>query len=81
MNRPAFSDKELALIQCPTLIITGDDDTAQPPVLSERVARVIPNARLVRIPACGHSSSLEQPQAVIEAMREMIAKPLAANSR
>jgi pimeloyl-ACP methyl ester carboxylesterase len=50
-------------------------------VLSERMARVVANARLVRIPACGHSSSLEQPQAVIEAMREMMAKPLAANSR
>jgi 3-oxoadipate enol-lactonase len=81
MNRLAFSDKELAAIQCPTLIITGDDDTAQPPVRSEHMARMIANARLVRIPACGHSSSLEQPQAVIEAMRELMAKPLAANSR
>jgi 3-oxoadipate enol-lactonase len=81
MNRREFSEKELAAIKCPTLIITGDDDTAQPPVRSERMARVIANARLVRIPACGHSSSLEQPQAVIEAMRELIAKPLAVNSR
>ena len=74
MYRPACSDKELAVIQCPTLIITGDDDTAQPRVRSEQMARVIANARLVRIPACGHSSSLEQPQAVIEAMRELIEK-------
>jgi 3-oxoadipate enol-lactonase len=81
MNRPEFSEKELAAIQCPTLIITGDDDTAQPPVRSERMARIVANSRLVRIPACGHSSSLEQPQAVIEAMRELIAKPLAANAR
>lgn len=68
MNRPEFSKAELAKIQCPTLIISGDDDTAQPPAVSDRMASVIPNARLVRIPACGHSSSLEQPEAVIEAM-------------
>jgi 3-oxoadipate enol-lactonase len=74
MNRPEFSEKELAAIQCPTLIITGDDDTAQPPVRSERMARIVANSRLVRIPACGHSSSLEQPLAVIEAMRELIEK-------
>jgi pimeloyl-ACP methyl ester carboxylesterase len=35
------------------------------------MAQTIPNARLVRIPACGHSSSLEQPDAVINAMREL----------
>jgi 3-oxoadipate enol-lactonase len=81
MNRREFSEKELAAIKCPTLIITGDDDTAQPPVRSERMARIIANSRLVRVPACGHSSSLEQPQAVIEAMQELIARPLAANSR
>jgi pimeloyl-ACP methyl ester carboxylesterase len=81
MNRPAFSEKALAAIQCPTLIIAGDDDTAQPPFRSEHMARAIPNARLIRSPACGHSSSLEQPEAVIEAMRELMAKPLAANSR
>ncbi len=74
MNRPEFSKDELARIQCPTLIIAGDDDTAQPLIVSERMAQAIPNARLVRIPACGHSSSLEQPDAVINAMRELMKK-------
>ncbi len=72
MNRPEFSKDELAKIQCPTLIIAGDDDTAQPLVVSERMAHAIPHARLVRVPACGHSSSLEQPDAVINAMRELM---------
>jgi 3-oxoadipate enol-lactonase len=83
MNRPEFSNNELTAIKCPTLIITGEDDTAQPPFRSEHMARVIPNSRLVRIPACGHSSSLEQPEAVTQAMRELIEKTTrsAANSR
>jgi pimeloyl-ACP methyl ester carboxylesterase len=71
MNRPEFSKDELARIHCPTLIIAGDDDTAQPLIVSEHMAHAIPNARLVRIPACGHSSSLEQPDAVIEAMQKL----------
>ena len=31
MNRREFTAEELALVRCPTLIITGEDDTAQPP--------------------------------------------------
>ena len=72
MNRPEFSAGELAAIRCPTLIITGEDDTAQPPRNSEKLQAAIRNARLIRVPACGHSSSLEAPQEVIAAMRELV---------
>lgn len=72
MNRPEFAPEELAAIRCPTLIITGEDDTAQPPQNSEKLAAAIRNSKLVRIPGSGHSSSLEAPQAVIEAMRELM---------
>jgi 3-oxoadipate enol-lactonase len=71
MNRHEFPAHELAAIQCPTLIIAGEEDTPQPPRNSERLA-AIPKSTLVTIPACGHSSSLERPQAVIEAMRALI---------
>lgn len=72
MNRPEFGVEELAAIRCPTLIITGEDDTPQPPGNSEKLAAAIRNSRLVRIPGCGHSSSLEAPEAVIQAMRELM---------
>lgn len=72
MNRPEFSGAELAAIRCPTRIITGEDDTAQPPRNSEKLAAAIRNAKLVRIPACGHSSSLEAPEAVMVAMQELM---------
>ena len=82
MNRPGFSAQELAAIHCPTLIITGEDDTAQPPGNSEKLQVAIRNSKLVRIPACGHSSSLEAPQEVITAMTQLIQdKTLAAGSR
>lgn len=72
MNRPEFTAEELAAIRCPALIITGEDDTAQPPGNSEKLAAGIRNSKLVRIPGSGHSSSLEAPQAVIDAMRELM---------
>jgi 3-oxoadipate enol-lactonase len=72
MNRTEFSAQELAAIRCPTLVIAGEDDTAQPPANQEKLAAAIPNARLVRVPGAGHSSSLEQPQTVIAAMRELL---------
>jgi pimeloyl-ACP methyl ester carboxylesterase len=79
MTRPEFSIQELAAIRCPTLIITGEDDTAQVPANSVSLAAAIPNSRLVRIHGTGHSSSLEEPEAVTKAMSEFIeGKPSAA---
>jgi pimeloyl-ACP methyl ester carboxylesterase len=75
MNRKEVLS-ELAAIRCPTVVITGEDDTAQPAHNSEQIAAGIRGARLVRIPACGHSSSLEQPEAVITAMREVMNLPV-----
>lgn len=70
-NRRELTAEELALVRCPTLIIAGEDDTAQPPGHSRSMAEGIRGARLVRIPGAGHSSSLEEPEAVIAAMREL----------
>lgn len=71
MNRREFTAEELALVRCPTLIITGEDDTAQPPRNSDSMVDGIRGAKAVRIPGAGHSSSLEEPEAVIAAMREL----------
>jgi pimeloyl-ACP methyl ester carboxylesterase len=79
MNRREFRGKELAAICCPTLIITGEDDTAQPPANSKSLIDGIRGARHVNIPGAGHSSSLETPEAVIAAMQEFLqrrTKPL-----
>ena len=72
MERDEITDDELRSINCPTLVIAGEEDTSRPPADSERLAAYIPGARLVRIPGCGHSSALEAPEAVIEAMRGLI---------
>ena len=62
----------LPSIGCPTLVLVGAEDTATPPHLSDEMAAGIPNTRLVKIPACGHLSTLERPDAVTRAMTEWL---------
>lgn len=72
MNRREFRKNELAAICCPTLIITGEEDAAQPPRNSQSMAEGIRGAKVVCIPGAGHSSCLEAPDAVIAAMQELL---------
>jgi pimeloyl-ACP methyl ester carboxylesterase len=60
----ASVEDELPAIRCPTLVVTGEEDVSVAPARSERTARAIAAAQLVRIPRAGHSSTLEEPQAV-----------------
>jgi pimeloyl-ACP methyl ester carboxylesterase len=62
----------LASIRCPTLVLVGDGDELTPPALSEKIAAGIAGARLVRVPDCGHLSTLERPQAVNRALVEWL---------
>ena len=68
-ERREVTTEELRSIQCPTLIIAGEEDTSRPPSDSERMATFIPGAQLVRITGAGHSSALEAPEAVVAAMQ------------
>lgn len=63
----------LKSIRCPTLVLVGDGDALTPPVLSEEIAAGIAGSRLVRVPDCGHLSTLERPEAVNRALVEWLA--------
>jgi pimeloyl-ACP methyl ester carboxylesterase len=54
----------LASIGCPTLVIVGAQDEPTPPELAEEIAGGIPGARLVKVPECGHFSTIERPEIV-----------------
>lgn len=58
----------LATLRCPTLVLCGEDDQLTPPELSAEMAANIPGARLVKVPACGHLSTLERPDDVTRAL-------------
>lgn len=51
-------------IRCPVLAIRGDSDVFTPPSDLTRLAEVVPHARLVTIPRCGHFAAIEQPEHV-----------------
>ena len=54
----------LPALRCPTLVVCGRDDQLTPPALSQEIASLVPGARLVLLPECGHMLTMEQPQAV-----------------
>jgi len=60
MTRPD-STPLLAGIHVPALIVVGEEDALTPPSAAEELHRAIGGAELVRIPAAGHLSNLEQP--------------------
>jgi 3-oxoadipate enol-lactonase len=59
---------ELSRIRAPTLVVSGEQDSAVVPARSRRTAEQIPAAKFVSIPRAGHSSSLEEPEAVNRAL-------------
>jgi len=73
MHRPD-STALLAQVAVPTLIIVGAEDELTPPEDSRRIADAVPGATLVTIPAAGHLSNLEQPDAFNAALAAFLAK-------
>jgi pimeloyl-ACP methyl ester carboxylesterase len=71
MTRPDCR-AQLASIRCPTLVLVGDGDELTPPALSEEIAAGVAGARFLRVPDCGHLSTLERPQAVNQALVEWL---------
>lgn len=66
------SRPSLAAITVPTLVLVGEQDQLTPPALAREMTAAIPQARLVIVPECGHASTLEQPQAVNQALQEWL---------
>ena len=57
-------EQYLPQITVPTLIIVGDQDVATVPAKSEQIHAGIPHSTLAVIPGAGHSSTIEEPEAV-----------------
>lgn len=56
-------------IEIPTLILVGEGDAITPPDIAREMAEMIEWASLVVIPDSGHTSTLEQPERVTQALR------------
>ena len=71
ITRRAIED-ELGKIQTPTLVVHGAEDTAIVEARARRMADAIRGSRWVSIPRAGHSSSIEEPEAVTRTIAEFI---------
>lgn len=63
---------ELGQIRIPMLILVGEEDLATPPEKSEQIKACVQHAVLHRIPAAGHSLSIESPEEVIRLMESFL---------
>lgn len=58
----------LPQIDCPTLLLCGEQDQWSPPAQHREMQRLIAGSHLVVVPEAGHMSPMEQPQAVNTAL-------------
>ncbi|HVK08242.1 MAG TPA: alpha/beta fold hydrolase, partial [Gemmataceae bacterium] len=59
----------------PVLVIVGEHDAVTPPEKAEELAAGLSNARLVRIPAAGHLSNLDDPDMFNAAVTTFLDEP------
>jgi pimeloyl-ACP methyl ester carboxylesterase len=52
---------DLGRIKCPTIVVCGRDDAAQPLLMSEEIAAAIQSSELIVIEQCGHLITMEKP--------------------
>lgn len=58
----------LAQVRCPVLVMCGEADLLAPPERSREIAALVPHAKLVMVPRCGHMLTMERPEVVNEAL-------------
>jgi pimeloyl-ACP methyl ester carboxylesterase len=68
-------EAEIGSITAPLLALQGLDDEYGTLEQIRGIARRVPHTRLLELPACAHSPHRDQPDAVIEAVRQLLAAP------
>jgi pimeloyl-ACP methyl ester carboxylesterase len=63
----------LGEINCPTLVLCGEDDRLTPPKYAQYLQDSIPGASLTILPHAGHMVMLERPELVNQAIEEFLA--------
>lgn len=68
----------LRAVSVPAAVIVGEHDAVTPPTEAEAMAVALPDAALTVVPSAGHMSPIEQPGAVNEALRVLLARSTGA---
>lgn len=77
MSRPDARG-ELPGIRVPTLVACGDADALTRPALHDEMAALIPGARRLSFPGCGHLPTMEAPELVRDALAAWLSLPRSA---
>ncbi len=64
--------ERLYRIQCPTLLLWGDDDRLVPPAYGEAYKKYLPQAEWKLIPQCGHLAMFEKEPEFVEAVTRFV---------
>ncbi len=65
-------DVDLGQIDCPTMIVWGDQDRFLSPKMADRIADTIPGSRLVRLPGTGRLVPEEAPDTLANMILEFV---------
>src|SRR5260370_13943457 len=64
----------LKIINVPTLVMVGKEDTLTPPADAELMHREIRGSELATVPAAGHYAPFEHPEAAVQILRWFLAR-------
>jgi 3-oxoadipate enol-lactonase len=63
---------DVARIACPTLLVTGDEDSVSPPQAVRGLAEKIAGARVEVLPRCGHWTIYEKPEECNDLLKKFL---------
>ena len=79
-QRKHESAEFLPNISAPTLILAGRKDLFTPPSVQQKMADLIPDAEIVWFEEGGHMLPIEEPEGIVDAMRDFMARRVEAGT-
>jgi pimeloyl-ACP methyl ester carboxylesterase len=73
MSRVELSAK-LPALRVPVVVVVGAEDVAVGLSHAEALVALIPGAELVVVPDCGHTVAIEQPEALVRIVRDLVGR-------
>lgn len=67
--------EQLPGIDCPVLLVTGDEDVSTPPENADILHERIPGSALVKFPGAGHGLMYQYPYALADVVIEFLSEP------
>jgi pimeloyl-ACP methyl ester carboxylesterase len=59
-------------VRCPALVVIAARDLMAPPKAAQALVAALAGAKVVKLPDCGHAMMSEQPDALLDALREFL---------